>query len=1175
MRRYILLLLLLGYQIIGHSQVMGPWSNTGPIPFPINVSGQVDGIGRVSQVKFHPTNPAKMYAVSASGGLFITSDTGHNWAPTAGSEQLPQTSCSAVCIDYTNDQTLYLSLGDADYYSNNYGIYKSTNGGLTWAASNTGIGTTMAVEILMHPTNNQVLVAATRNGIWKTTNAGASWTQKQSTTNFRDMKAQPVAGSLVLYAATATTAYYSNDFGDTWVAATGVTAPGGNDGMRLAVSNAAPTTVYLAACSGNGVVWKSTNSGVSYTQIYSSTTQCISCYDAAVTSSSQGNYNFDINANPTNASELLLVAHCVWRSTDGGLTWSKRTSWPTEMHTDMHHIQWNPYDNSQRWCANDGGVWMSTDPVATIWTTRSDGLAATEIYHAAQSPVIRELVSIGTQDNGELYYSNGIWRCNRGGDWGSRNLFDYSLNGTVYYLENGKKRPLTPQGSEVSYNEPFAGTNNAYIDFVRNLPGTAFIAKDSIWRCTNINTTTPAWTLVNIATAPVRALCVSAADSNIVFMVNNANRLLRSKDALSATPTFTSITTPGTTTNSASVTTVKGNKAIVFMSCGANVYRSADTGNTWTNITGTGLSGLNIRRIVHDDYSTNERLFVNAGSYLHYKNNTSTSWTNHSSNMGLPTVCNVSDLMIYNNGTAASILRLSTYGRGVWQCGVNENLVPSVDFTADKQIACPGDTVRFTSTVYGTGPISYSWSFTGGSPSSSTLANPVIVYNTPGIYPVTLNATNVNGTGTQTKTGYIAVSIGQTAAVQEGFEGAGYPPTGWQLVNTSGSDWALTAAAGGFGTSAHSIIWDNYNIDGQGKRDRIVAPKLDLTGVTAAQLKFDVAYAPYSTAYPDSLQVRVSTNCGNTWTVVYSKTGTALGTAAANTGSTFVPQAGEWRTETVSLTPFVNNGLLISFDNIGRYGQALYLDNINITPAPLATFSANDTTVCVGTPVTFTDASANAGSWNWSFPGGSPATSTQQNPTVSYATAGTFNVTLTTANSAGTGVKTKTNYITVYALPNPVISVSGNTLSTTGGGTYQWYLNGTAISGATGSSYTPSVNGSYTVQVTNVNGCIGTSTAFSFTRTGVQGITVGSTIVTVYPNPSHGNVTLQATGKGNRDIAIACYSNTGQLVKEGRIMMINGTATQTFDWRDLAKGIYTIQVQVTGGEKGHLQLVLQ
>ena len=122
MKRSVKQLLLCGMGILSSiaadAQIgMGTWTNTGPVNFPINVSGQVHGIGRVSQIKFHNTNPQKMYAVSASGGLYITNNNGATWAPTPGSEQLPQTSCSAVCIDHVNDSTIYLCLGDADSVS--------------------------------------------------------------------------------------------------------------------------------------------------------------------------------------------------------------------------------------------------------------------------------------------------------------------------------------------------------------------------------------------------------------------------------------------------------------------------------------------------------------------------------------------------------------------------------------------------------------------------------------------------------------------------------------------------------------------------------------------------------------------------------------------------------------------------------------------------------------------------------------------------------------------------------------------------------------------------------------------------------------------------------------------------------------------------------------------------
>jgi agmatine deiminase len=84
---------------------------------------------------------------------------------------------------------------------------------------------------------------------------------------------------------------------------------------------------------------------------------------------------------------------------------------------------------------------------------------------------------------------------------------------------------------------------------------------------------------------------------------------------------------------------------------------------------------------------------------------------------------------------------------------------------------------------------------------------------------------------------------------------------------------------------------------------------------------------------------------------------------------------------------------------------------------PLANFTASSTTVSVGGSVTFTDTSTNnPTSWSWTFESGTPSSSTAQNPTVTYNTAGTFNVTLTAANAAGSDSETKTDYITVTSV---------------------------------------------------------------------------------------------------------------------------------------------------------------
>ncbi|MFM9985708.1 MAG: MopE-related protein, partial [Flavobacteriales bacterium] len=92
----------------------------------------------------------------------------------------------------------------------------------------------------------------------------------------------------------------------------------------------------------------------------------------------------------------------------------------------------------------------------------------------------------------------------------------------------------------------------------------------------------------------------------------------------------------------------------------------------------------------------------------------------------------------------------------------------------------------------------------------------------------------------------------------------------------------------------------------------------------------------------------------------------------------------------------------------------VYGDCQSVIPNIVADFSANSTSVCSGQSVDFTDLSAGgATSWLWSFPGGTPTSSTSQNPTVTYNSGGTYSVTLTATGPQGNDQEIKTNYIQV------------------------------------------------------------------------------------------------------------------------------------------------------------------
>lgn len=642
------------------------WSLTGPVKFPTNKSGQINGMGRVSQIIFHPTDPSKIYAASASGGLFISTDGAKTWSVT-GTDKLPDMACASVCVDYMNDQVIYLGSGDANYYSNSFGIWKSVDGGKTWKQSTSGMGNRMALRLLMHPNNNKVVIAATNDGIWKSTDAGVSWVQKKIGGDFKDMEFKP-GSSRILYAVTSSEFYFSKDVGETW---TKTTLPGTNtNGGRIAISKADTNVVYVTFAgdfnSGKtSPVYKSVNSGNSFTTVKPANAYNLNGYTE--TENGQGNYNYTITVDPSDANNVFVAGHCIFNSKDGGATWKRLTTWAIQVHTDIHQLIYSPYDSKNFYCVNDGGVWKNSDAgVGIKWIPVSDGLSCTENYHAGQSPIMKERIGAGTQDNGETYYDAGNWYTNRGGDWDASTTFDYLSADNVYYPSEGAKR-IGITGNNKSLAFPFTASKTTLLKFTSLKKNTAFLAGTDIWRTDNLATVPPTWTKISSFNEQVKAMCISPNDANIVYVVAQSGAIYRSDNALSASASFVKIgTTPASVKSKAAITGIKSSSEIIYMSCGSKVYRSVDKGVSWKDVS-TGLPATNFIEMHSDIYSADESIYIaNGASSVYYKNNTLNTWINYS--QGLPTISNITDFMIFNDGNYKnSVLRVSYYGRGVWE----------------------------------------------------------------------------------------------------------------------------------------------------------------------------------------------------------------------------------------------------------------------------------------------------------------------------------------------------------------------------------------------------------------------------------------------------------------------------------------------------------------------------
>jgi hypothetical protein len=291
-------------------------------------------------------------------------------------------------------------------------------------------------------------------------------------------------------------------------------------------------------------------------------------------------------------------------------------------------------------------------------------------------------------------------------------------------------------------------------------------------------------------------------------------------------------------------------------------------------------------------------------------------------------------------------------------------------------------------------------------------------------------------------------------------------------------------------------------------------PKYNFSNVVSARLRFDVAYklADNTNTYNDTLKVKLTTNCGTSWTNIYAKGGSTLATAGGTGYPLFTPLSNEWRRDTIDITGLTagQGNVMFSFVNHGHYGQGIYLDNINLFfPAPTASFSTPPP-VCPSVAVTFTNASLGAGSYSWSFPGGAPATSTLTNPSITYSAGGTYSAILTAYNGTTGIALTKTfviNSTPTIAVNNQTICAGGTaTILAAGAGTYSWStgFNGNPL------IVNPPVYTVYTV----------TGTLLGCTNTKTVSVTIGSQLG-IFITPSQATVcsggasTLTASGAVN------------------------------------------------------------
>ena len=196
--------------------------------------------------------------------------------------------------------------------------------------------------------------------------------------------------------------------------------------------------------------------------------------------------------------------------------------------------------------------------------------------------------------------------------------------------------------------------------------------------------------------------------------------------------------------------------------------------------------------------------------------------------------------------------------------------------------------------------------------------------------PFSAIATGDENTANDTTSKTFIVNTIVEAPLKEGFENTQFAPLNWQIINPDGgATWARKSPGS---KSRFSAFMDNFSEDFTGATDILKSPSVNVGGADSVIISFDLAYKNYDTA-SDKLKVKVSIDCGNSFSTVFDKSGSDLSTAGTSATAYINPIEADWKTQRIVLdSTFAAAGnIIVAFENTADYGNNIFIDNINIS----------------------------------------------------------------------------------------------------------------------------------------------------------------------------------------------------------------------------------------------------
>jgi uncharacterized protein (TIGR03437 family) len=604
-----------------------------------------------------------------------------------------------VAVDPLHPDSVYAGLGSRGYpwsggCTEGVGLLKSTDGGSTWSLlpatiTNGGAGQTLSsagiYALAFHPSQSGVMLAGATgctgaaSGIYRSTDGGSTWAR--ALTAAVDSLVIDASGQYAYAGVEGGSVYRSSDGGQTWSnssgsGATGLTpagtAKGGSVYVAVSPSNPATVLASVAAASGGALqgLYLSQDRGQTWSRLANAPDYCgPQCF-----------YYPAVAFHPANVSILFAGGLHFYRSSDAGATWAKISDPPDNIapHVDHHGIAFSK-DGSTLYLANDGGVWKSLNSTsaAPTWTALNNTLAITEFFSGfSVGPDLNYAIG-GTQDNNTVQYSGttGTWIGTTCGD-GAGTAIDPVTPTTVYVacITGGPVAKSTSGGTYGTWNAAYFGidTKDRFnwpppLAIDSSNPSRLYFGTHRVYQTVN---GANSWTAISGdvtggTTGAISTLAVSA-DSNTVYSGSNDGHVWVTNNAAAAASAvwanrstglpnrYVSGITPDPTDPQTAYVALSGFSA-------GHIFKTTDQGKSWTNISG------NLPDIPANDIAVDPdlpgTLYVATDIGI-FRSIDQKVWAPLAA--GLPHTV-VTSVRLHR---ATRTLRAATYGRSVWDLAV-------------------------------------------------------------------------------------------------------------------------------------------------------------------------------------------------------------------------------------------------------------------------------------------------------------------------------------------------------------------------------------------------------------------------------------------------------------------------------------------------------------------------